>query len=177
MNELINCIFAEIDHNDTIKNMSTQKSSGGLWIFGDSVGLLFHYSLSSNILCKKIFLWCNNSYNWVYPLPAFKGRNDNFNFRPLIVLNAIRDVLQNPKMKRNDSVLVLNLLLHYTMTINFTMYQELIKDVIKLVKTSGEFGCKANFIWKTSTAIHKERTGKEGTNVMWRFFTPQVTIY
>ena len=161
-------------------NTSIQNRFGQLHIFGDSLAVRFHQSLSSNILCKKMFSWCSRSYNWLYPLQGEnealgKQISDNFDFRPEIILKSIQNALQSSNMRRNDSVLVLNLGLHYAMSINFTTYQELIKNVIRLVKNRGEFGCRAKVIWKTSTAIHKEKEKKRvKAETTWRFFTAQV---
>ena len=156
---------------------------GTLWIYGDSLALRLHNSLSSKLLCTKIFRACSRSYNWVYPIPyeseyVAKTKNDNFDFRPNLVLESIREVLLSERMTTADSLLVLNLGLHFPIGINFTTYQNLITDVIRLLRNrEKELGSKARVIWKTMTAIHKEKVAKPRNKTHWRFFTDQVNYY
>ncbi|KAJ7374433.1 hypothetical protein OS493_007539 [Desmophyllum pertusum] len=116
---------------------SSHRSNGTLWVYGDSLGLRLFGSLNSRVLCKKLFLKCRNSYNWLYPLTneaLSKKQNDDLDFMPEKVLEAIRSVLGRPEMQLQDSVLLLNLGLHYPVSVNFTAYQRVMADVIHILK-------------------------------------------
>lgn len=157
--------------------------SGTLWVYGDSLGVRFFGSITSRDLCKKLYTNCRNSYNWLYPV-ASEGRSrtedDDLDFSPLKVFDPIRRVLSRPEMQQKDSVLLLNLGLHYPVSLNFTTYQEVIADVIKILKdtqidSQGKRVPKYNakIIWKSTTAICKHKAlNPSGTGE--RFFTPQV---
>ena len=159
-----------------------------LWIYGDSVGDFFYKSIIRQPLCKKIFQRCNNTYNWVYTIPGrnlTRGRleNDDNDFSVRRVLTEIFQVISQPFMVSDKSVLILNLGLHYVHTINFTTYKVLIDKTIRLLnerfktnKKSWRF--RGQLIWKTTTAINKEKYGDPRTNARHstniRFLTYQV---
>ncbi|XP_032219610.1 uncharacterized protein LOC116602321 [Nematostella vectensis] len=147
-------------------------SKGTLWIYGDSVGDFFHRSILRHPLCTKLFKHCNRTYNWVYNLPGAnqtigKILNDNLDFSIDRILHEISLVLNSTQMRDNPhSVLVLNLGLHYVQNINFTKYQEMIDRVIGLLRgeETGEVGevgrgFRGQVVWKTTTAINRERYG------------------
>ena len=107
-----------------------------------------------------------------------KTKNDNYDFRPNLILKSIREVLLSKGMTTADSLLVLNLGLHFPIGINFTTYQSLITDVIRLLKSrEKELGSKARVIWKTISAIQKEIVKKPRNETFWRFLTDQVNYY
>ena len=159
--------------------------AGVLWIYGDSLAVRFSESVNSRFLCTSLYLGCQRSYNWIYPIISealSKQQGDNLDFRPRKVIETITSVLRRPEMQRKGSVLLLNLGLHFPISINFTTYQRLIGDVINTLKET-EVNLqgirvpkyKAKVIWKSTTAIHKENAEvKNKTN--WRFFTTQVFI-
>ena len=134
-----------------------------------------------------MFQICNNTYNWVYKLQdrnisRARTEDDDLDFNSERVLSEILDVLTMPYMDKN-SVLILNLGLHYVHTINFTTYTRLIDKTIKLLteefktkKTSWKF--KGQVIWKTTSAINMEKYGDPNTNARHstniRFLTYQV---
>ena len=126
---------------------------------------------------------CLLSYNWIYPVlneALSKELDDDLDFRPKKVIQSILRALRSPLMQREDSVLLVNLGLHFPIGVNFTTYQRLIRDLINRLKetkvdSQGKMvpKYKAKVIWKTSSAIHKENAlVKNKTN--WRFFTTQV---
>ena len=126
---------------------------------------------------------CLLTYNWIYPIineAVSKELDDDLDFRPQEVIKSILGALRSPLMQREDSVLLLNLGLHFPIGVNFTTYQRLIRDLITRLKESkvdsqGKLvpKYKAKVIWKTSSAIHKENALIQNkTN--WRFFTTQV---
>lgn len=159
-----------------------------LWIYGDSVGDFFYKSIVKQPLCTKTFQRCNNTYNWVYTIPGrnlTRGRleNDDKDFRIRRVLTEIFRAISQPFMDSDKSVLILNLGLHYVHTINFTTYMDLIDKTIRLLherfnanKESWRF--RGKLIWKTTTAINKEKYGDPRTNARHstsiRFLTYQV---
>ena len=164
--------------------MSSSRS-GTLWVYGDSLGVRFFGSISSRDLCKKLYKKCQNSYNWLYPI-ASEGRSkkedDDLDFSPVKVLDPIRSVLGRPEMQRNDSLLLLNLGLHYPVSLNFTTYQKIISDVIKILRATkidsqGKRVPKYNakVIWKSTTVICKYKAGNPG-GTGEGFFTPQVCL-
>lgn len=158
-----------------------------LWIYGDSVGDFFFKSIIRQNLCKKIFQRCKNTYNWVYSIPdrnltRARLENDDKDFSIPRVLTEIFHAISQPAMKDN-SVLILNLGLHYVHTVNFTTYVDLIDKTIRMLterfntnKKSWKF--RAKLIWKTTTAINKEKYGDPRTNARHstsiRFLTYQV---
>lgn len=159
------------------------RRSGVLWIYGDSLAVRFLESVQSRSLCSRLYLGCRRSYNWIYPVRSevvSKREDDNLDFQPGKVIKTIQSVLQSPEMQQQESVLLLNLGLHFPISVNFTTYQRLISDLINTLKETNENSqgrrvpkYKAKVIWKSSTAIHKENAEvKNETN--WRFFTTQV---
>ena len=165
---------------------SSYSRSGTLWVYGDSLGVRFAGSISSRDLCKKLYKNCKNNYNWLYPI-ASEGRSrtqyDDLDFSPIKVLDPIRSVLGRPEMQRKDSLLLLNLGLHYPVSLNFTAYQKVIADVIKILKDTKinsqrkrvptEYSTQ--IIWKSTTAICKHKARNPG-GTGERFFTPQVCV-
>ena len=147
------------------------------------MGKRFSASITSRDLCKKLYTNCRNSYNWVYPIDSkelIKTQDDDLDFSPIKVLDPIRRVLSRPEMQQKDSVLLLNLGLHYPYTLSFTTYQEVIADLIKILKdtridSQGKRVPKYNakIIWKSTTAICKHKALNPG-GTGERFFTPQV---
>lgn len=114
-----------------------------------------------------------------------RGRleNDDKDFSVRRVLSEIFHVIFQPFMDSDKSVLILNLGLHYVHTINFTTYMDLIDKTIRLLnerfktnKKSWRF--RGQLIWKTTTAINKEKYGDPRTNARHstsiRFLTYQV---
>ena len=126
---------------------------------------------------------CLHTYNWIYPVTneqEDKGKDDDLDFRPEKVINDILRILRRPLMQKEESVLLLNLGIHFPIGINFTTYQRLIGDLIENLKETKVDSqgkrvpkYKAKVIWKTSTAIHKENASVKN-KTHWRFFTTQV---
>ncbi|KAJ7374436.1 hypothetical protein OS493_007542 [Desmophyllum pertusum] len=159
---------------------SKYRRSGTLSVYGDSLGLRLFGSLNSRDLCKKLFLNCTNSYNFLYPMTDDRRmQNDDLDFMPEKILEGIRSVLGRPEMQLQDSVLLLNLGLHYPVSVNFTTYQKVMADVIHILKETEVNSqgnkipkYKAKFIWKSTTAICKHKgTTPQGTDA--RFMTTQ----
>ena len=156
--------------------------SGMLWIYGDSLGRHLFSSVKNRPLCKLLYNKCGNSYMWIYPAKN-KGLNinleRNLDFRPDKVIETIVNVLRTPEMQREESTLLLNLVLHFAKSVNFTTYQRLIDDLILVLKakeiSQGEMVPKyrAKIIWKSSTAICKEKASSS-KRTEFRFYNTQV---
>ena len=155
--------------------------SGTFWIYGDSLGLRLYLSVKSRSLCKKLYKKCGNSYIGIDK--AHKGLNStlerDIHFSPESVIETVVNALRLPEMQQEESVLLLNLVLHYAKKINFTTYQRLIDDLILALKVSElSYGervpkYKAKIIWKSSTALCKEKASSS-KETDFRFFTSQV---
>ncbi|KAK3714380.1 hypothetical protein QZH41_020627, partial [Actinostola sp. cb2023] len=154
--------------------------SGILWIYGDSVAKNLVLSARKRALCNQLYKRCEFSYNWIYPVLAGEQRaiilDDNLDFEEDRVLNTMRELLTHPDMNDNpNSTLLLNIGLHFVMTLNFTTYQKFIDHVIYMLSRPGddfESWYKAKVIWKTTTAIYKENA-KEKNSTHFRFLTSQ----
>ncbi|XP_078349987.1 uncharacterized protein LOC144634826 isoform X1 [Oculina patagonica] len=152
--------------------------SGTFWIYGDSLGLLFFRSVRNQSLCKSLYEQCKNSYIYIYPFGK-AGKNSDLDFKPSKVIETIVKVLRRPEMQKEESALLLNLVVHFVKDVNFTTYQKLIDDLIVVLKETevnpqGERvpKYKAKIIWKSSTAICKENA-KSLNKTSFRFFTTQ----
>ena len=164
----------------------TDHRDGTLWIYGDSVGDLFYKSISKRALCHEIFANCNHTYNWVYALKNMninqaKTEWDDKDFSIDRIILELDDVLSNPTM--NDrSVIIINMGLHYVQGINFTSYKKLIGRTIDLINSHrlSPQGFHGKAIWKTTTALYKERYGDPKTGARHakglRFLTVQVSL-
>ncbi|XP_068730117.1 uncharacterized protein [Montipora capricornis] len=146
---------------------SPRNREGILWIYGDSLALRFYDSIHYTQLCSEIFRACNITYSWVYtmlePVQVEKFKKNYRDFDPYRVLQEIRDVIHMPEMDEK-SVIILNCGLHYVSALKFAVYRQLIDDIIATFKEKwkNEFGeeqlkFRGKLIWKTTTAIHRER--------------------
>ncbi|XP_022800409.1 uncharacterized protein LOC111338234 [Stylophora pistillata] len=161
---------------------ANHSSSGTFWVYGDSLGVRLYQPISSRALCKKLYLKCKNSYNWLYPVTNVqesRKKNDSLDFRAEEVLKAIRGVLNTTELQQTSSILLLNLGLHYPVSVNFSTFQKVIGEVINLLKetqvdSKGKEGLKykAKIIWKSTTALCKHN-GKKFNPTDSRFLTPQ----
>lgn len=159
------------------------KRNGVFWIYGDSLAVRLQASVRNRKLCRKLYRGCFRSYNWIYPVYnewMNKVEDDDLDFDPQKVIIKVLEVLDHPFMQTENSVLLLNLGLHFPIGINFTTYRELIDDLVRILKETEVDSrgiraplYKAKVIWKTSTAIHKENAPSKNTT-NWRFFTTQV---
>lgn len=87
-------------------------------------------------------------------------------------------------MRGHKSVLLFNIGIHYSISLNFTIYQRLIDSVIKMLRQGTgtkdkerELKSQAYFIWRSTTAIEGENFGANfwGDNLTeWRFHTNPV---
>jgi len=97
-------------------------------------------------------------------------------------------VLKNPAMKNENSVLLLNLGIHYPISLHFKHFQRLISETAKILmpKTTLDMSdCQMiqpwtrtpYVIWKTTTAMEREKIPAKYLNASSiRFQTNQVYI-
>ena len=156
--------------------------SGTLWVFGDSVSRFLYQSVNTRPLCKLLYERCNIRYMWAYRKDnekLYTKLEGGLDFRPEKVHKEVIDVLRSPEMQKEESTLLLNLALHYVRSINFTSYQKLIDDLILILKAKGQgeriSQYPAKIIWKSSTAICKEKYAKRRLTHL-RFATSQVCL-
>ena len=152
-----------------------------LWIYGDSQAERLHLSITDGSLCMEIFKSCNLSKMWVYPYSGQFSKWDHKDFDESIILDSLRVVLERTYMSEN-SVLILNLGLHYMENIRLQDYTILLFKVIDLLnernKGTGELKHKARVVWKTSTSISKEKdTGSQLTSDRRRFLALPVSMW
>ena len=117
-----------------------------LWIYGDSQAERLHLSITDGSLCTEIFKSCNLGKMWVYPYSGQFSKWDHKDFYESIILGSLRVVLERTYMSEN-SVLILNLGLHYMESIRLQDYRILLLKVIDLLnernKGTGELKHKA----------------------------------
>ncbi|XP_044185154.1 uncharacterized protein LOC114947931 isoform X2 [Acropora millepora] len=151
------------------------RRKGTLCVYGDSVARNLGRSVQSRALCKTLYERCIISYHWIYPLnDVGREDNDNLDFRPEIVIGNIHKVLKSSEMQKEGSLMVLNNGLHYPTSVNFTVYQGFIRNLIYSLKKTenNDVDYSAKITWKTTTSTHRE-THKKKNVTSWRFFTAQ----
>ena len=112
-------------------------------------------------LCGKIFKACNLSRNWVYAYNGEFPPQDDLDFDHNRIVDDIKRVLELPEMSQN-SIMVLNLGLHYLGATNFSNYIKLLRSVVGVFKNRQREGKKcARMIWKTTTEISKHKDTDE----------------
>ena len=133
--------------------------------------------MQSRAVCKSLYERCIISYHWIYPvIKGWRHENDDLDFRPEIVIQNIHKVLNSSEMQTEGSLMVLNNGLHYPLSVNFTAYQGLIRNLIRSLKRTEEnkIDYQAKIIWRTTTAVKQEKhVSKKAPS--WRFFTAQVS--
>lgn len=132
-------------------------------------------SVLNGPLCEAIFQSCRLSKLWVYPYEGERPPWDDKDFDDQIIVDNLRGILELPEMKK-DSVLILNLGLHYMESVSYRDYQILLNKVLDLLNEkesdSGELKYKTRVIWKTSTSLSKEKdTGGQLKSDRRRFLT------
>ncbi|KAK3745500.1 hypothetical protein QZH41_001149 [Actinostola sp. cb2023] len=126
---------------------------------------------------------CNYNINFVYHIKyrieLDTTETDDLDFDVTRVLDHFRSVLLEPRVNHVNSVIILNMGLHYVMGMTFECYQDLIQRIIGVIQET-EFGphgkevrrFKGHVIWFTTTAINKEKA-KELQATKWRFCSYQ----
>ncbi|XP_068700848.1 uncharacterized protein [Montipora foliosa] len=171
----------------------TRNKEGVFFTFGDSISNAFYGSLVAGPykeLCNTAFIACRAVYHWVYDMKGYWGDGvtspreplpDEMDYDHELVMRDLKKTLFNPDMTEK-SVLLLNIGIHFAAAVNFTDYKRVIDQLINLVigKTNhpnadGTF--KGRFIWKSTSAIHRERFPNPHKDVR-RFLTfSRVKLY
>ena len=121
---------------------------------------MYNEILNTN-LCGTIFKACKLSRNWVYAYTGEFPAQDNLDFDHNRIVNDIKRVLDLPEMSEN-SVMLLNLGLHYLASTNFSNYVKLLRGVVNVFKAREREGEKtAKMIWKTTTEVSKHKDTNE----------------
>lgn len=158
-------LFAEIDRKDNSQRKLVKRKPkfSKLLIYGDSQADRLYRSLKNTSVCKNLFESCAVRKMWVYGFTGETVKWDKLDFDYRRIVVDVRKNLEDSSMDEK-SVMLLNLGLHYVDSTNFTNYQKLIKGIIQLLneKTKTKNGKEtlkypARIIWKTSTAISKEK--------------------
>lgn len=147
--------------------------------------MFFAQSLRQRKLCREIFSDCTFSYNWIYPVKnvtVARKENDNLDYNNERVLRNFRRELQRPEMN-NNSAIIFNFGLHFVESINFANYKKLIDGVgneldrkypeVFVSNSTRSTRNRGKAIWKTTTAINKERASNIHLGNK-RFLTQQV---
>ncbi|KAK3748718.1 hypothetical protein QZH41_004715 [Actinostola sp. cb2023] len=126
-----------------------------LLIYGDSQADRMIVALQDSPICKEIFKSCQVRKLWIYPFESQRPPQDDLDFDSKKLVLDIKQNLEKPEMDEN-SVFMFNLGLHYLMDISFASYQSFLKEVIDVIKPNSS-GFKGRVIWKTTTALSKEK--------------------
>ncbi|XP_031567322.1 uncharacterized protein LOC116302232 [Actinia tenebrosa] len=165
----------------------TSKGKGIMWFYGDSLNYnRYRYNFNDSELCKDSFDQCSFNINFIYHIKyrieLDTTETDELDFNVTRVLDHFRSVLLHPRVNHVNSVIVLNMGLHYVMGLTFERYQDLIQRTIGVIKENErsphgklERRFKGHVIWLTTTAINKENA-KELQATKWRFCTYQRVI-
>lgn len=138
-------------------NKSDSSSYNTLWIYGDSQARRMYNEVINTTLCRSIFKSCKVSTNWVYTYREEQPSQDDLDFDHKKITKDIKNVLERPEMSDN-SVMVLNLGLHFLHSTNFSNYVKLLRGVVGLFEGKRQ---SVRMIWKTSTSLSKEKDIKE----------------
>lgn len=132
-----------------------------LWIYGDSQARRMFAEVRDTKLCRTIFKACKLSRNWVYTYTGEFPPQDDLDFDYRRITNDIKRVLDLPEMSGN-SVMVLNLGLHYVQATNFSNYVKLLRGVVEVFKNRQREGKgSVRMIWKTTPEISKHKDTDE----------------
>jgi hypothetical protein len=148
-------------HGEFVIKNASMPLYDNLWIYGDSQARRMYAEIRNTKLCGRIFKACNLSRNWVYAYTGEFPPQDNLDFDHNRIVDDVRRVLALPEMSQN-SVMVLNLGLHYLQTTSFSNYVKLLRGVVDVFKARMREGKKcARMIWKTTTEISKHKDTSE----------------
>ena len=101
---------------------------------------------------------------------------DSLDYNLTRVIKELKDDLVALE-RTNGSVMVLNYGLHTVRSRSFPNFQELVQNIITLIKTGNNGGpFKSRVVWKTTTAPHKEKIRKQDKKrTSLRFLTNPVS--
>ena len=73
-----------------------------------------------------------------------KFRPNDFN--KTVILQYLTNILDSPDMRRQNSVFLFNLGVHYPISLNFTTYRDLVDSVIKLLRRKANLQLSAKSV-------------------------------
>lgn len=81
--------------------------------------------------------------------------NASEEFKWKIFFDSIKEVFLRPGMDSSNSLLVLNLNIHYARTLTFAQYKDFIRNITNVLENREKlFGSKARVVWRTTTALN-----------------------
>lgn len=160
----------------------SQRKRGNLLVYGDSVNVFFAQSIKHRgNICKDVFNSCNFVYNWIYQVrnvSMAKTKRDSKDIDIEKILDDFKNMVMTDVYNNEASVVIVNFGLHFVESTNFSNYQRLIKELAMFATEKNDLGhqnFQGKIIWKTTTAINKERA--DYPQLHWRrFFTNYVSI-
>ena len=171
----------------SLPKISHKNGTGVFWIYGDSVGDFLYRSLLQRQSFNTLFASINRTYCWVYNLKEnnltrAKLEKDSNDFSSDRVVSELQRVLDDPRFD-NNSVILLNYGLHFAQDVRFSQFKEVINKIVDLLlryKRLKNF--RAKIIWKTTTALYKEKYGSPESKARHskgvRFLTvPRVELF
>ncbi|EDO48635.1 predicted protein [Nematostella vectensis] len=150
-----------------------------LLIYGDSQADRMFKSIKNSSLCTSLFTSCKVRKMWVYPYTNELPPDDNLDFNPDVIIQDLREWLESEELNKK-SVVLLNLGLHYAMDVSAATFTHLMDEVVKMIKSGrARNTIRARIIWKTTTALSKEKDLKEFLFIdRKRFLTvPRVQVF
>ena len=133
-------------------------------------------------VCGGAFRSCSFLYNWIYQIKNIttaKTLRDSNDIDIRRIQNDFESTVKDPAFNHERSLLIVNFGLHFVESTNFSNYQKLIDGLAKVLTEKDDTGqskYKGKVIWKTTTAINKERA--DYPHLHWRrFFTNYVSHF
>ena len=131
-----------------------------LWIYGDSVSQRWWDSSFRKDVCKQLFKFCFHTYTFTYAERDFNKSHIDFGlpFNKSRFLDPIRIVLDDPHMKSQRSILVINFGIHLILSLNFTELRDTVDRFAQLIEKKRLAGEDAfpRVIWRTTTSTIPE---------------------
>ncbi|CAB4025532.1 Hypothetical predicted protein [Paramuricea clavata] len=84
-----------------------------------------------------------------------KYGNATVEFKPKILLDALREVFLQPGMESSNSLCVLNFNMHLARMLPFAQFKDFVGNLTHLLKNRKKLlGSKARVVWRTTTALN-----------------------
>ena len=158
-------------HLAYLPNRTTQQGNEKLdifWIYGDSQGRRFYWSVIKHELCTKLFRKCDHTYTWTYKHFSSNSHDDRFkftgdDFNETRILNDIEYDITRSETQSSRSVLLINFGLHIVLSVGlergFRLFDSFIETVERLRVKHGPDRLPL-IIWKTTTLPVLENESK-----------------
>ncbi|XP_066916928.1 uncharacterized protein [Clytia hemisphaerica] len=152
-----------------------------LWIYGDSQGRRFYWSLIKYELCTKLFKKCDHTYTWTYKHFNSNSHDDRYkftgdDFNETRILNDIKFDITRPETRSSRSVVLINFGLHIVLSVGlergFRLFDSFI-DMVKKIRVNHRPDKVPLIIWKTTTLPVLENVPSVLNSTGLRFMTKQ----